>query len=201
MIRAALAAAGLAPGQVDAVEAHGTGTVLGDPIEAQALAAVYGPGRDPGRPLWLGSVKSNIGHTQAAAGAAGVIKMIMGMRYGVLPPTLHAGDPSPHIDWSAGTIRLLTGEQDWAQAGQRRRAGISSFGISGTNAHLIIEQPPAGEAARDGAGAGTGALVPPGGAGGALVPPGGVVPWVVTGRGEAGLRGQAGRLAGFARAG
>src|SRR5438067_1937375 len=199
VIRRALATAGLTVNDVDAVEGHGTGTVLGDPIEAQALLATYGQ-RDPDTdPLWLGSLKSNMGHAQAAAGIAGVIKMVMALHHGTLPKTLHADQPSTKIDWSAGAVQLLNQTQPWPQVNRPRRAAVSSFGVSGTNAHIILEQPPTTNTNNHPVATDNPAVTDDPVVAGVPVFTGdpGVVAWVLSGATTAGLHGQATRLATF----
>ncbi|WP_457784735.1 type I polyketide synthase, partial [Streptomyces griseus] len=191
VIRQALLDAGLTTADVDAVEAHGTGTKLGDPIEAQALLATYGQDRTDGHPLYLGSLKSNLGHTQATAGIASVMKMVLAMDQGLLPRTLHVEEPSPEVDWASGAVELLVREREWPRTGRPRRAAVSGFGISGTNAHVVLEQAPVS----------SGGVVPvpevePSGAVGAVGGVG-VVPWVVSARSEVALADQVGRLASF----
>jgi mycoketide-CoA synthase len=195
VIRAALANSGLSPSEVDVVEGHGTGTRLGDPIEINALIATYGKDRDPERPLLLGSLKSNIGHSLAAAGVAGVIKMVEAMRHGVVPATLHAEQPTTKVEWPGAGIRLASDGTPWPETGRVRRAAVSSFGISGTNSHIIIEQAPEEDRAREAAAGSAPAIEGAETGGGTRAVP--VLAWPVSGRGTAGLAGQAERIAAF----
>nr|WP_264086255.1 type I polyketide synthase [Streptomyces marincola] len=192
LIQQALADAGLTAGDIDIVEAHGTGTKLGDPIEAQAILATYGSARDGREPVRLGSLKSNIGHAQAAAGVGGVIKMVASLRHGVMPKTLHADDPTPHVDWSAGTVELLTEPRAWPDTGRPRRAAVSSFGISGTNAHVLIEQAPAADPAHTAGDLGRSPATAT--ASGTAPAPGVPGPWLLSARDDAALRARARQL-------
>src|SRR6476469_899639 len=182
VIAAALADAGIGPSDVDAVEAHGTATTIGDPIEAQAMIASYGAAHSPDRPLWLGSVKSNISHAQAGAGVAGLIKMVLALNNELLPATLHVDEPTPEVDWSAGTVQLLTEARPWPKGAQPRRAGVPAFGISGTTVHLIVEEAPEDDTAEDAA---------------AYEGP---VAWALSAKTATALRGQAERLRSFVAA-
>ncbi|MBP8539392.1 acyltransferase domain-containing protein, partial [Streptomyces sp. MK37H] len=179
VIRQALANARLTPSDVDVIEAHGTGTALGDPIEAQALLATYGQGRSAERPALLGSMKAHVGHTGAAAGVAGIIKMVLALRHGVVPRTLHVDEPTPHVDWGSGAVRLVTETMGWPEAERARRAAVSSFGVSGTNAHVILEAAPTVDTTSQ------------------SMPTEGVLPWVISARSEAALRAQAAQLRAF----
>ncbi|OPF70968.1 hypothetical protein VT50_0235335, partial [Streptomyces antioxidans] len=183
VIRQALANARLTPSDVDVIEAHGTGTALGDPIEAQALLATYGQGRTADRPALLGSMKAHVGHTGAAAGVASVIKMVLALGHGVVPRTLHVDEPTPQVDWASGAVRLVTETTGWPEAERARRAAVSSFGVSGTNAHVILEAAPTADTTS------------------ASTPTEGVLPWVISARSEAALRAQAARLRAFVATG
>ena len=194
VIRQALANAGLSAGDVDVVEAHGTGTALGDPIEAGALLATYGQGREQRDPLWLGSLKSNIGHTQAAAGAGGVIKMLEAIRHGRMPQTLHVDAPSHEVDWASGAVQLLREARPWERGREPRRAGVSSFGISGTNAHVILEEAPADQPVREPAATAGSAPAEAGESGDPGLFAAAGIPWLISAATDDGIRAQARRL-------
>nr|AAG13919.1 megalomicin 6-deoxyerythronolide B synthase 3 [Micromonospora megalomicea subsp. nigra] len=196
VIRQALERARLRPVDVDYVEAHGTGTRLGDPIEAHALLDTYGADREPGRPLWVGSVKSNIGHTQAAAGVAGVMKTVLALRHREIPATLHFDEPSPHVDWDRGAVSVVSETRPWPVGERPRRAGVSSFGISGTNAHVIVEEAPSPQAADLDPTPGPATGATPGTDAAPTAEPGAeAVALVFSARDERALRAQAARLA------